>query len=159
MKQEFTRFIDKVEKTDTCWLWRGSTYRFGYGHFRRKINNKWKMYKAHRYAYEYFKGPIPQGAFVCHHCDNPACVNPEHLFTGTAKENTKDMQDKYRWKLIRNPKHKLLSMDIAKQIRQYKKENPAIKLNKIAAFFGTSTQQVSRILRNEIWQEVLENSL
>lgn len=152
-KPEFERFISKVDKTDNCWEWKGSTYRFGYGHFRRKINNKWVMYKAHRYSYEFYKGPIPMGAFVCHHCDNPKCVNPDHLFSGTALDNTLDMIKKQRKGIIRNPKHRLLSMDIAKMIRYQKKLYPEKPLKWFAEKFSTSATQISRIINNVIWKE------
>lgn len=112
------------------------------------------MYKAHRYSFEFYNGPIPPGAFVCHHCDNPACVNPAHLFTGTALDNTLDMISKRRKGIIRNPRHKLLNMEIATAIRKYHKDNPGIPQKEIAIVFNTSPAQISRILKNQIWQEV-----
>lgn len=154
IKSEYDRFVSKVVKTDYCWEWVGSKYRFGYGHFRRKIDNKWVMYKAHRFSYEVHKGLIPTGSFVCHHCDNPSCVNPDHLFTGTAKENTDDMFRKGRKsRLIRNPKHRLLTLEIAKQIRQEKHMNPSLTLSVLADRYGTSIAQISRILLGHIWRE------
>jgi len=154
MKNEHIRFLEKVNKTTTCWQWIGSKYRGGYGHFRRFLDGKWKMYKAHRYAYEYFIGPT-NGLLVCHYCDNPSCVNPEHLWLGTHKQNTKDMENKGRWKMIRNPKHKLLNLGIARNIREYKNQNPNMTLKEFALEWDISPQQISRILRNEIWQEEL----
>ncbi len=155
MRSEFERFIEKVNKEENgCWNWLGTTYRGGYGHFRRKINGKWVMYKAHRYSCEITKGPCPEGMFVCHTCDNPGCVNPDHLYFGTPTDNHWDMRERERWKLIRNPKHNLLSLETAKEIRMYKFTNPSSKLKDIATIFKTSIHQVSRILSNKIWQEV-----
>lgn len=154
MQPEQNRFLRKVSynSVTTCWDWLGSKYRFGYGHFRRKLNNKWVMFKAHRYSYEFYKGPIPQGAFVCHTCDNPGCVNPDHLFTGTAKENVDDMFNKGRKsRIIRNPKHNLLSFEYAQEIRAYHKRNPEVNNVTLADWFDTSTTQISRILNNKIW--------
>lgn len=80
-----------------CWLWTFSFFPNGYGHyvFRRKD------YKAHRFAYLIAHGNFDQTLFVCHKCDNPACVNPQHLFLGSAKENTQDMISKGRLKRTR----------------------------------------------------------
>lgn len=152
-RPEFDRFIEKVDKTDTCWNWTGTTYRRGYGHFGRHLDGKFKMYKCHRYSYEYFKGPIPEGLLVLHTCDNPACVNPDHLFLGTHQDNTDDMMDKGRWGYPRNNSHKHLSLDIAKQVRQFKLDNPKMKQTLISEHFNVSTAQISRILNNLIWSE------
>jgi HNH endonuclease len=77
----------------SCWEWTASKFRDGYGQI--KVNRKNK--KAHRIAYELFKGPIPENMLVCHTCDNPGCVRPEHLFLGTALDNSHDMINKGRY--------------------------------------------------------------
>ncbi len=153
IKPEFERFISRVIKSDGCWEWVGSKYRGGYGHFRRKIDGKWKMYKTHRYSYEYYTKTDALNNLICHTCDNPSCVNPDHLFIGTPQDNHDDMRSKGRWKLIRNPKHRLLNMKTAIEIRKYKEENPEAKLLEISTKFTTSKQQVSRILLGHIWSE------
>ncbi len=91
------RFFDKVNKTDNCWLWTaGSRGKTGYGAF--KIDGK--VIDSHRVSYTIHKGEIPKGLYVCHSCDNRKCVNPEHLFLGSAKENWQDGFDKGRIKLL-----------------------------------------------------------
>lgn len=155
MQPEQSRFLRKVtyDPQTGCWLWVGAKYRFGYGHFRRKINGVWKMYKAHRYSYEFYKGIIPPKLCVLHHCDNSSCVNPDHLYTGTVKDNSDDMKKRNRRKFGRNPLHKLLNMDIVSKIRQYSLDFPKTKQIDISNIFGISTAQVSRILNNKIWKE------
>jgi hypothetical protein len=77
---------------DECWGWSGKFHDYGYGALRYKP----KKWTAHRYSYTYHVGEIPNGMFVCHHCDNPVCTNPKHLFLGTHQDNMNDMLNKGR---------------------------------------------------------------
>ena len=85
------RLLERVEFTDTCWNWTGST-RNGYGQIGRNFT---KLY-THRLVWQLAYGDIPEGKCVLHHCDNKCCVRPSHLFIGTRKDNTHDMIKKGR---------------------------------------------------------------
>ena len=86
------RFWDKVDKTGECWIWTAYTKTDGYGQF--KFDGK--MRGAHRMAWLLTNGEIPDGMLVCHTCDNPSCVNPNHLFLGTNQDNADDKMNKGR---------------------------------------------------------------
>lgn len=88
------RLWEKVSKTDGCWLYTGGKGRNGYGLFY--IHDR--TVPAHKVAFELCCGPVPDGLFVCHSCDTPSCVRPDHLFLGTPKQNSEDMVQKGRHK-------------------------------------------------------------
>lgn len=108
-------FWRRVDKSDGCWIWTGSKNQLGYGFFREK--------RAHRISYELNKGPIEPGLFVCHACDNPSCVNPDHLWLGRPKDNHADMVSKGRQRsgpAIFGTNHPLSKINdrIARRIRE-----------------------------------------
>jgi len=87
------KIIEKsIINNNQCWEWKGSKNNKGYG--RMIINGK--FYMAHRLSYALFVNEIPKGMLVCHKCDNPSCVNPDHLFVGTNQDNMDDMKKKGR---------------------------------------------------------------
>lgn len=136
-----------------CWEWTASLNNKGYGQFQLTHT---KLILAHRFSFELVYGPIPSGKLVCHHCDNRRCVNPEHLFLGTYKENTQDM--KHKGRESNPPVHfgnkdraKLVPVDIV-QIRQRYftgDTQPGIALD-----YNVSQACIGRIVRYETWRDI-----
>ena len=85
------RLYSNIKKVGECWEWQGSTNQ-GYG----RIGYEGKWHLTHRLSWKVAKGDIPEGKFVCHHCDNPKCIRPAHLFLGTHDDNMRDMAEKGR---------------------------------------------------------------
>jgi len=85
-------FWSNVDKTDGCWLWTGLTMGAGYG----EMGWQGRTQVAHRISWQIHNGEILSGLNVCHHCDTPACVRPDHLFLGTQRDNVRDAVAKGR---------------------------------------------------------------
>lgn len=96
-KKLIEKFWSKVHKTKYCWIWTGGKDKQQYGLTYRKN----KTIKAHRLSFEIHNNYIDKDLCVCHHCDNPSCVNPSHLFLGTKKDNTQDMMKKGRGEYLK----------------------------------------------------------
>lgn len=91
--ERFTRRTNRADPSG-CWVWTGGTTGRGYGIF--SLGARGERVPAHRWSYEHHVGPIPEGHLVRHSCDNPPCVNPAHLETGTDKDNADDRTERLR---------------------------------------------------------------
>jgi hypothetical protein len=134
-----------------CWNWVATKDRDGYGLL---THHRGKQIRAHRASYEFHVAKIPVGLLVCHSCDNPSCINPNHLFVGTSKENTRDMLDKNRRPVLRGERHpnaKLTNVQVT-QIKQLRSENRLLK--DIANQFNISFQTVSSITKGTTWNNI-----
>lgn len=148
-------FWEHVEVVNgACWIWHGSKTAFGYG----QIKSKQKKHSAHRISWEIANGSIPSGMLVCHHCDNPQCTNPDHLFLGTHKDNRQDCVSKKRNRTgvclgAANHKAKLTDADVI-SIRDDNRS-----LSAIARDYNVSHVLIGKIKRREIWKHLPETGL
>lgn len=133
-----------------CWNWVGTVHHDGYGVF----GHNGKSVRSHRASYEYHVGNIPSGMLVCHTCDNPLCINPDHLFVGTASDNAKDMIKKGRGNHPCGSSHPLsvLNSEYVIRIRELRSNGHTLK--SLADTYGVSFQTISAIMHNKIWRHV-----
>lgn len=146
------RFWSKVNIPDlfSCWNWTAAKDLGGYGMFQIAG----KTCRAHRFAFELCCGPIPNGKFICHSCDNPKCCNPSHMFPGTPKENVADMFNKNRQGIFigeRNSQSKLTEEDVL-SIRSLRQQG--MRQATIAAKFDMSPMAISRIVLRKTWTHI-----
>jgi len=135
------RFWMQVKKTKTCWLWISHTNKKGYGQIR--VNGK--IVKAHRFSYQQFIGPIPEGLHVLHKCDIPNCVNPKHLWIGTNFDNQQDSARKGR-----SSNCKLTPDDV----REIRKRHPNEKGIDLAKEFNVSGSLIGMIASGKRWSHI-----
>lgn len=135
------RFEDKVLKTDGCWIWKAATRTTGYGVF----SYKGKPVTASRVSYILYKGEITDGLHVLHTCDNRLCVNPDHLFLGTNKDNVEDRKSKGR----RAGRLKVASEENISEIKSLL-ETEKYSYREIERMTGISRSTIQRI-KHEIY--------
>ena len=143
------RFEKQVRKTGTCWIWAGSTDRDNYGVFRGTVGEATYM-KAHRYALAAALGkPLPAGFVVMHLCDNPRCVNPEHLQLGTTRENVLDKFAKGRGGLPKGAMRPRIVLTAAQQWTIAIDARPNVQ---VAADYGVTAAEVGRVRARGVGQ-------
>jgi hypothetical protein len=153
MKSIEERFWEKVDigNVNDCWEWIASK-RTGYGQFGIYKRRK-SPFPAHRVSYELHFGLIPEGTLVCHSCDNPACVNPNHLFLGKDLDNARDRDQKGRSNHAgeHNGNAKLTRKQVFEIIELRKK---GLLHREIAQQFGVATNTVTQIVNGQRWRDM-----
>lgn len=152
--EDVARFLDKMQITDSCWIWIGARSSAGYGHFYFYD----KVVLAHRFSYELFVGPIEPGKLILHRegCGNPICINPFHLYMGTDADNA---QDRVRWGNHisccgeKNNSAKLSERDVL-AIRSAHKSGEYISISAMADEFGVTRASISNVIRGVTWKHL-----
>jgi hypothetical protein len=147
--EDFWKYVDILGEDD-CWNWKLWKNTKGYG--------RWKVCKktifCHRHAYEISIGPIPDGYHILHHCDNPLCCNPKHLFAGTNKDNVNDRVSKNRSADCSgelNSRAKLTNKDVV-QIRELCK---TMRQTDIAKLYNVTRTIINSIIKKRSWKNIL----
>lgn len=137
------RFFSRFIKLDNgCWQWVAHADKDGYG----VLPSNKKNIRAHRFSYELHIGQIPNGLVICHRCDNPGCVNPNHLFSGTAKDNAQDSLQKGRHYVGEKNGRSKLTQENVKEIL-----NSSLNGQQLANKFSVTRATINRIKRREGW--------
>lgn len=154
LQERFEKYFE-IGSPFECWEWTASKHYKGYGEFSWSVNGKTVKNKAHRLSYIFYKDgtELKTDDFICHHCDNPICVNPEHLFKGTNQDNVDDKMKKGRHKTPKGEKHwasKLNSKDV-KTIKELidNGERTSIIANK----FNVNPSTICDIKSGRTWHE------
>ena len=151
-----TLFWEKVDKRGTgeCWNWTPTCRPDGYGQF--KFNGKPRL--AHRVSWEIHNGKIPHnnshhGMCVCHKCDNPKCVNPDHLFLGTQADNVADMISKGRQVDVHGESAGRSKLTDEK-VRKIRSMYPLKTIAELARFFGRGETTIAKVVRRQTWRHI-----
>jgi hypothetical protein len=169
LPEAYWRNVVKGRSPEECWGWAGYANRHGYGQVTRRGHHL----KAHRYSWEIHFGPIPEGLGVLHHCDNPPCTNPLHLYLGTQKDNIRDAwrrgrldhtreQHRLRLRGERCRFSKLTEVEVRAIRNLYKGrgcQNPTKpSYLTIGKRFGVSASAVGLIIKREVWTHIADFS-
>lgn len=149
-EKDIARFWSYVEKSDGCWLWTGATDDKGYGVITI-CNGRQRVVKTHRIAYELAYGVSLGAMFACHTCDNPRCVRPDHIFSGTAADNNADKKSKGRLRTGERHQFAKLTQQQVDEIRARYKRN-IVGAGTLAREYGVSRYTVFDIVKNRGWK-------
>jgi hypothetical protein len=149
-QNDIDRFYERVDKTDTCWLWKGSKQKSGYGRFWVKTDTV----SAHVFSCYLSTGKLPNikdKMICCHSCRNKHCVNPDHLEINTCQKNTNDrIRDGTLFTGENSVFHKLTREQV--ELIKIRYSNEKITQTKLAKEFGVTHSTVGKIIRNENWK-------
>lgn len=157
LRFHFWSKVDQTDGPDACWPWSGGRDPNGYGRFsvlRRGVG-------AHRMAWQFTNGPIPNGCIICHHCDNKSCCNPRHLYAGTYSDNMNDAVLRGQITIRRGEQHhgaRLTPSIILRIRRRYAdlvvdgRRHGILKI--LADEFGITKPHLHKIINRNLWKSV-----
>jgi hypothetical protein len=143
------RFWSKVDTSAECWIWTAAKRRDGYGMFQSETA---RNEVAHRVAWRLTHGPIPDGMCICHHCDNPPCVRPDHLFLGTVADNNRDKTEKGRQSA--GEKNAAARIGRAEALKIVEQRRLGATSAALSGEFGLCISQIRNIVRGNNWKMV-----
>lgn len=162
MKTLEERFWTKVDKSieSGCWEWLAFTNK-KYGVLKGLGGRKGKVLAAHRVSWEIHNGVIPEGLCVLHRCDNPKCVNPDHLFLGTQKDNVDDMMNKGRAIIspLKNGEQHPRTKLTHSAVRGIRELNGLMTHKDIAELYGVCRTNITHVLNNTRWVSLVVENL
>ena len=164
MRERFDDLVDRSAGPDACWPWLGAIESTGYG----RLTDFWKKHSAHRLAFMFEHGEIPEGKHICHSCDNRSCVNPSHLWAGSHQENMDDMRAKGRdarkgpinpLRGEDQPRSRLTELDViairaahaSHRRGAHGEGDTPTSLRGLAAHYGVSTSAIHAVVQRRTW--------
>lgn len=152
-KRRFWAKVDVSTGAQQCWVWTASKTLDGYG----MIGINGRLQRAHRVSYFLHYGVNPDNLFVCHTCDNPSCVNPRHLYLGTAADNNRDRDSKNRFvpPIPRTGEHHHMSKLSAKDVDEIRflYDSGSMNQRELAEKYGVRQPHISRIIHKVRWSD------
>jgi hypothetical protein len=153
------RFWAKVDKRgpDECWPWTGARFQGGYGALGVPGELRTQVAGAHRVSWDLHHGPIPDGMYVCHSCDVRECVNPAHLFLGTARDNTRDMISKGRHRTRPRVGEGHRSAKLTEvQVREIRAAKASgVSTDELMCEYPVSRRTINGIARRDTWRHLV----
>ena len=147
------RFFSKTHRNDEtgCIEWTASKNARGYGKF--SVNGGWVM--AHRFAFEFVNGEVPADEFVLHHCDNPSCVNSDHLYAGSKKDNAQDRETRRRGNHAKGTKHGRNKL-FASQVLEIRDafDTGKYSFRELGRIYGTDSKSIADIVDRKNWKHL-----
>lgn len=152
------RFWEKVDVCgpDECWEWQAGREATGYGRINRGRTGD-GIVRAHVASYELAHGPVSKGLMVCHTCDNPPCVNPAHLYAGTASDNHRDARERGLWRPTPLPGEKNGCAKLTEvHVREIRRRYAAggVSYGHLAVEYGVSENAIRQVVRRLKWKHV-----